>query len=213
MENRAAGQANPIARRWVGERGLRLTTGAATLAVYEALKNACFAEVEDVILADGSILLVFRRGLVLSDALAAALAAPSSPATEAGGVLHELRVEYGGAAGPDLADAAMRAGLHPDDYINSHAAVEYRVAFLGFQPGFPYLRGLPPAMQSPRRATPRMQVPAGSIAVGGAYTGIYPADGPGGWQLIGRTDARLFDPMREPPCLLMPGDRVRFIPT
>lgn len=213
MENRAAGQANPIARRWVGERGLRLTTGAATLAVYEALKNACFAEVEDVILADGSILLVFRRGLVPSDALAAALAAPSSPATEAGGVLHELRVEYGGAAGPDLADAAMRAGLHPDDYINSHAAVEYRVAFLGFQPGFPYLRGLPPAMQSPRRATPRMQVPAGSIAVGGAYTGIYPADGPGGWQLIGRTDARLFDPMREPPCLLMPGDRVRFIPT
>ena len=213
MENPAAGQANPIARRWVGERGLHLATGAATLAVYEALKTASFAEVEDVILADDSILLVFRRGLVASDALAAALAAPSSPATEAGGVLHELRVEYGGAAGPDLADAAARAGLHPDDYINSHTAAEYRVAFLGFQPGFPYLRGLPPALQSPRRATPRTRVAAGSIAVGGAYTGIYPADGPGGWQLIGRTDARLFDPMREPPCLLMPGDRVRFIPT
>lgn len=211
-ENATDGQAGPPAGRWVGERALRLATGAATLARYETLKSDEFSELEDIIPADDSLLLVFRRGFAPSDALAAALAAPPPPAAEASGAAHELRVEYGGAAGPDLAALATRAGLHPDDYINGHAAVEYRVAFLGFQPGFPYLRGLPAALQAPRRATPRTRVPAGSVAVGGAYTGIYPAAGPGGWQLIGRTDALLFDPVREPACLLMPGDRVRFVP-
>ena len=211
-ENPAGGQASPCVPRWVGERGLRLATGAATPALYETLRTGNFDELEDIILADGSLLLVFRPGCVASDALAAAWAAALPSAAGPGGALHALRVEYGGAAGPDLAALAARAGLHPDDYINSHVALEYRVAFLGFQPGFPYLRGLPPALQSPRRATPRTRVPAGSVAVGGAYTGIYPADGPGGWQLIGRTDAVLFDPLRTPACLLMPGDRVRFVP-
>ncbi|MFN3751153.1 MAG: 5-oxoprolinase subunit PxpB [Thiobacillus sp.] len=211
-ENPAGGQARPWTRRWLGERGLRLATGAATLGAYASLKDGGFSELEDIIPADDSLLLVFRRGCSLSDRLASALAAPVPALADATGRPHALRVEYGGAAGPDLAALAARAGLHPDDYISRHAAIEHRVAFLGFQPGFPYLRGLPPALQAPRRATPRARVPAGSVAVGGAYTGIYPAAGPGGWHLIGRTDATLFDPWREPPCLLAPGDRVRFVP-
>lgn len=212
MENPVAGQAAAIAGRWVGERGLRLATGTATLALYDTLESGRFPELEDIIPADDSLLLVFCRGQIPSDALRAALAGAAGAARRGTARLHELRVEYGGAAGPDLAALAARAGLHVDDYVNSHAAAEYCVAFLGFQPGFPYLRGLRPALQAPRRATPRTRVPAGSVAVGGAYTGIYPAAGPGGWQLVGRTDASLFDPVREPPCLLLPGDRVRFVP-
>lgn len=210
MGNGATGQL-PAWRR-VGERGLRLDTGGMTLARYAALTSASFPEVEDVIPADGSILVVIRRDMAVSEALRAALgrppgACPTSPTT-----LHEIPVEYGGAAGPDLAALADKAGLDRGDYINSHAAVEYTVAFLGFQPGFPYLSGLPAALHTRRRSTPRVRVPAGSVAVGGPYTGIYPAEGPGGWHLIGRTAAVLFDPQRAAPALLQPGDRVRFVP-
>lgn len=212
MEKQTDGQAPASGWRWVSERGLRLATGAATLARYAALVSADFEEVEDVILADDSILLVIRRGAGVSADLREMLAAPLTDAPPASGVVHELRVEYGGTAGPDLPALAARAGLHPDDYIHRHAAVDHVVAFVGFQPGFPYLRGLPAALQGPRRDTPRARVAAGSVAVGGAYTGIYPAAGPGGWQLIGRTAAVLFDPQREAPALLLPGDRVRFAP-
>lgn len=128
------------------------------------------------------------------------------------GILHEIAVEYGAAAGPDLPALAERAGMDAAAFIQRHAAVEYTVAFLGFQPGFPYLRGLPDALHAPRRASPRVQVAAGSVAIGGAYGGIYPAGGPGGWHIIGRTATVLFDPAREAPALLMPGDRVRFVP-
>lgn len=211
-ENPAHGQAGLAHGRWVGERGLRLQTGAATLAVYETLKSGKFPELNDAIPTEGSILLVFARGARPSAGLLAALQAPAVQTEASQGVVHALRVEYGGAGGPDLAALARRAGLHPDDYIQGHVAAEYRVAFVGFQPGFPYLLGLPAALQALRRATPRARVAAGSVAVGGAYTGIYPAAGPGGWQLIGRTDAVLFDPLREAPCLLMPGDHVRFVP-
>ena len=107
---------------------------------------------------------------------------------------------------------AQRAGMDNATYIDSHTSVEYTVAFLGFQPGFPYLRGLPQALHASRRATPRLKVAAGSVAIGGAYTGIYPATGPGGWHIIGRTMAVLFDPQRDAPALLLPGDRVRFVP-
>lgn len=212
MEKQTGGQASVPAWRWVSERGLRLATGDATLARFAALVSGNFEELEDVIPSDDSILLVLRRGMAASAALRAALAAPVAHGAATAGTTHRLRVEYGGAAGPDLADLAARAGLHPDDYIGMHAAIEYSVAFVGFQPGFPYLRGLPAHLQAPRRATPRAQVAAGSVAVGGAYTGVYPAAGPGGWQLIGRTVAVLFDPQRDPPALLMPGDRVRFVP-
>jgi len=122
----------------------------------------------------------------------------------------EIPVCYGGECGPDIAAVAEHAGLLRDAVIARHTAAEYTVAMLGFAPGFPYLLGLDPSLQMPRRATPRTRVPAGSVAIGGAQTGIYPRELPGGWHLIGRTPLVLFDPQRELPCLLAPGDRVRF---
>ncbi|WP_460813589.1 5-oxoprolinase subunit PxpB [Luteimonas pelagia] len=124
----------------------------------------------------------------------------------------EIPVAYGGDGGPDLATAAAELGLSPDALATRHAAGDYTVAMIGFAPGFPYLLGLDPALALPRLATPRTHVPAGSVAIGGAQTGIYPREGPGGWRLLGRTPLRLFDPARDPPALLAPGDRVRFLP-
>lgn len=123
-----------------------------------------------------------------------------------------IPVAYGGESGPDLADVAARTGLSVDEVIARHAAPTYRVAFIGFLPGFPYLMGLDPALHLPRRATPRTRVPAGAVAIGGAQTGIYPVASPGGWHLIGRTALSLFDPAASPPSLLRAGDRVRFRP-
>ena len=198
--------------RWVSERGLQVITGEATLARYSMLISQTFAEIEDIIPADGSLLLIFRRGAAISAALEAALTVPLKGLATTAGKLHEIAVEYGGASGPDLVALAEQAGMDVATYIHSHAAAAYTVAFLGFQPGFPYLYGLPSTLHAPRRATPRVRVAAGSVAIGGTYTGIYPAEGPGGWQIIGRTRSVLFDPGREPPALLLPGDRVRFVP-
>lgn len=122
----------------------------------------------------------------------------------------ELPVCYGSAFGQDLAEIAARSHMTPNEVIVRHTAPEYTVAMLGFAPGFPYLLGLDSALQAPRRATPRTRVPAGSVAIGGVQTGIYPRALPGGWNLIGRTPMTLFDPRRDPPCLLIPGNRVRF---
>lgn len=126
---------------------------------------------------------------------------------------HELRipVRYGGADGPDLDAAAALCKLTPRALVEAHAGARYTVFFLGFQPGFAYLGGLPEALRCPRRAEPRLQVPAGSVAIAAGQTAVYPLASPGGWQLIGRTDLRLFDPAREPACLLQPGDTVRFV--
>ncbi len=125
----------------------------------------------------------------------------------------ELPVRYGGECGPDLAEVASACGLTPEDVVREHTGGEYLVYFLGFSPGFPYLGGLPSRLAVPRRPNPRTLVPAGSVAIGGAQTGIYPLASPGGWRLIGRTDAVLFDPGRTPPALLAAGDRVRFVAT
>lgn len=122
----------------------------------------------------------------------------------------EIPVRYGGTYGPDLDVVAAHTGLSAQEVIERHAQAEYVVFFLGFQPGFAYLGGLDHALHTPRRAEPRVEVPAGSVGIGGAQTGIYPAASPGGWQLIGRTTVSLFDPARTPPALLQPGDRVRF---
>ncbi len=135
---------------------------------------------------------------------------PQSPDARAPTRMIEIPVCYGGDCGPDLADVAAHAGIAPDEVIACHAAAEYTVAMLGFAPGFPYLLGLDAALHVPRRANPRTRVPAGSVAIGGAQTGIYPGELPGGWHLIGRTPLVLFDPSRDPPALLAPGDRVRF---
>lgn len=202
----------PVPGHWVGERGWRVETGETTLSRYIHLQSCTFPELEDVIPADGSILLVFRRGAVASDALRAALAEPLPGAGSVANVTtHTLPVRYGGEAGPDLARLAAQAGMDEARYVESHSAAVYTVAFLGFQPGFPYLHGLPAALRAARRATPRIRVPAGSVAIGGTYTGIYPASGPGGWQIIGQTTALIFDPGRREPALMLPGDQVRFV--
>ncbi|WP_429082596.1 5-oxoprolinase subunit PxpB [Aeromonas bivalvium] len=124
----------------------------------------------------------------------------------------EIPVHYGGEWGPDLEEAARHCGLTPAELVARHSGGDYRVYFLGFQPGFAYLGGLAPALAVPRRREPRLRVPAGSVGIGGAQTGIYPAASPGGWQLIGRTDLTLFDPRRDEPSYLLPGDRARFVP-
>lgn len=123
----------------------------------------------------------------------------------------EIAVRYGGEHGPDLEDVAAATGMPARAVIERHCAVEYQVAMLGFAPGFPYLLGLDPALTMPRLHTPREKVAAGSVGIGGAQTGIYPREGPGGWRIIGRTAQTLFDPQRQPPALLAPGDRVRFV--
>jgi KipI family sensor histidine kinase inhibitor len=112
--------------------------------------------------------------------------------------------------GEDLPELARAAGLAPEELARRHASAEYRVAFIGFSPGFPYLTGLPPELSAPRLPEPRPRVAPGSIAIGGPYTGVYPSATPGGWRLIGRTSARLFEEGAQPPSLLAPGDRVRF---
>lgn len=113
--------------------------------------------------------------------------------------------------GPDLEAVARAVALPVDEVIARHQAPEYRVALLGFVPGFGYLTGLDPRLVLPRRSAPRPRVPAGSVAIAGEQTGVYPASTPGGWHLIGRTEVRMFDPSRGPPSLLAVGDRVRFV--
>ncbi|GGX87767.1 5-oxoprolinase subunit B family protein [Streptomyces fructofermentans] len=115
--------------------------------------------------------------------------------------------------GPDLADVAAHWGVPPEEVARIHSAAEFRVAFCGFAPGFGYLTGLPDRYAVPRHATPRTAVPAGSVGLAGPYTGVYPRSSPGGWRLIGTTDAVLWDHARVPAALLSPGTPVRFVPS
>jgi KipI family sensor histidine kinase inhibitor len=112
--------------------------------------------------------------------------------------------------GPDLELVARTAGLSVGELVELHSGTEYRVAFTGFAPGFGYLTGLPAPLVQARLDRPRTAVPAGSVGIAGEFTGVYPRSSPGGWRLVGSTDLTLFDPGREPPALLVPGDRVRF---
>jgi KipI family sensor histidine kinase inhibitor len=125
----------------------------------------------------------------------------------------EIAVRYGGPDGPDLAAVAERCSLTEAEFIEIHSAPVYRCYFLGFAPGFAYLGTLPEALQLPRRDTPRPRVPAGSVAIAGRQTAVYPLSSPGGWHLIGRTDARIWDIERQPPQLISAGASVRFIPS
>ncbi|MFJ3286292.1 allophanate hydrolase subunit 1 [Streptomyces sp. NPDC086669] len=153
---------------------------------------------------------VLLDGLTDPDRLAAELAlsdVPPAPAHARDVV--QLPVRYDG---PDLADVAAHWGVPPDEVARIHAGTEFSVAFCGFAPGFGYLTGLPRRYDVPRRATPRTAVPAGAVALAGPYTGVYPRSSPGGWQLIGTTDAVLWDHTRMPAALLAPGTRVRFVP-
>jgi len=122
----------------------------------------------------------------------------------------EIPVCYGGEFGPDLAVVAAHSGLAAEKVVALHEGANYLVQAVGFAPGFAYLEGLPAKIHTPRRATPRTSVPAGSVGIGGAQTGVYPLATPGGWNLIGRTPLRLFDAARAKPALLGTGDRVKF---
>lgn len=121
-----------------------------------------------------------------------------------------IPVCYGGEWGPDLDYVASEHGLTAEDVIAIHTSGDYLVHMIGFAPGFPYLGGLSEQIATPRRATPRLRVEAGTVGIGGKQTGIYPVDTPGGWQCIGRTPLRLFRPEENVPSLLVAGDRVQF---
>jgi inhibitor of KinA len=130
--------------------------------------------------------------------------------TEGTAPVIEIPVCYDGEFAPDLGDVALHAGLPADEIIRRHSSADYRVSCVGFTPGFPFLSGLPAELATPRRSTPRKEIPEGAVAIGGAQTGVYPRKSPGGWNVIGRTPLRLFDVRREPPALFHAGDHARF---
>lgn len=202
--------------RRVGEAAWLLELGgsAQVLAALHALRVRGDPDVRELVPGAATLLVVLDAAPML-DASAlraiedAARSTVAPPALDATGRLHRIPVRYDGA---DLADLASRAGLAVADVIARHAAAEYRVAFVGFQPGFAYLAGLPSELHAPRLVAPRPRVPAGSVAIGGEWTGVYPLATPGGWNLLGTTDVVLFDATADPPALLQPGDVVRFEP-
>jgi inhibitor of KinA len=132
--------------------------------------------------------------------------------TDADARLWHIPVCYEGEFAPDLAEIARLTGLPPSAVVALHSGARYHVYMLGFLPGFPYLGDLPAALALPRRADPRVRIPAGSIAIATSLTAIYPYESPGGWHLVGATPIRLFDPARTPPALLAAGDAVLFEP-
>jgi KipI family sensor histidine kinase inhibitor len=136
-------------------------------------------------------------------------AAAEGPATGATPV--HISVTYGGEGGPDLASVAAFASCSEEDVIRLHSENVYRVYMLGFLPGFAYLGSVDPRIAMPRLGTPRLRVPAGSVGIAGAQTGIYPSEMPGGWRIIGRTSFKLFDPTRDEPSMLKAGDCVKFV--
>lgn len=125
------------------------------------------------------------------------------------GELVTVDVDY---HGDDLAEVAATLRMTVGELVRLHSAAEYTVAFCGFMPGFSYLTGLDARLVLPRRSTPRTRVPSGSVAIAAGFTAVYPSESPGGWHLLGRTDALMWDVDREPPALLPPGTRVRFRP-
>jgi len=124
----------------------------------------------------------------------------------------KIPVCYGGRWGPDLSHVAAYHGISEEEVIRIHSSAYYQVYMLGFSPGFPYIGGLPKELATPRKSTPRLKIPSGSVGIGGDQTGIYPLETPGGWNIIGRTPLKLFQPEQMPPTLLARGDRVTFVP-
>lgn len=124
----------------------------------------------------------------------------------------EIPTIYGGEFGEDLKFVSEHNGMSEDEVIKIHSSVDYRIYMLGFSPGFPYLGGMSERIETPRLKTPRTKIPAGSVGIAGKQTGIYPMESPGGWQLIGRTPLKLYDPKSETPIILQAGDYIRFVP-
>ncbi|MDY6304790.1 MAG: 5-oxoprolinase subunit PxpB [Oribacterium sp.] len=126
--------------------------------------------------------------------------------------VYEIPTCYGGKYGPDLKNIAEHAGLSEEEVIRIHSSSDYLIYMLGFLPGFTYLGGLDERIHTPRLANPRVLIPAGSVGIGGSQTGIYPVDSPGGWQLMGMTPVKTYDPNRAEPILVQAGDYIRFVP-
>ncbi|MBF8300090.1 MAG: hypothetical protein HW394_460, partial [Acidobacteria bacterium] len=190
-----------------------IDVNARAIAVARGVRRRAIAGVRDVVSTFRSVAVFFDPLSTDVAAVAAALHEESdaTPPASAGRIV-EVPVVYGGDAGPDLAQVAAFAGCSPEAVIERHAARAYRVFMLGFLPGFAYMGSVDETIAAPRRATPRLRVPAGSVGIAGRETGIYPRDSPGGWQIIGRTSVSMFDAGSTPPALLAPGDRVRFVP-
>lgn len=187
----------------------------AVAALTHAIDRAHVVGVTDVVPSYSTILIEFDPSVVDGERIEAELRGIAASGVEE--LDREARVViipvvYGGEFGPDLIEMAAEIGLEPGEVIERHGGGDYRVACMGFSPGWAYLLGLPPELTVPRLANPRTRVPAGSVAIGGAQTGVYPSETPGGWRLIGRTPLRMFDPGRDEPFLLQPGDHVKFAP-
>ncbi|KPC59469.1 5-oxoprolinase subunit PxpB [Streptomyces chattanoogensis] len=197
----------------VGEHGLLIELDSAeeVAALHaELLRRAADGRLPPVREIVPAARTVFLDGLADPRGLCAELATwDVPPPTTADRPTVTIPVRYDG---PDLAEVAALWDVTPDDVVRLHSGTVFHVAFCGFAPGFGYLTGLPPRLDVPRRTTPRTKVPAGSVALAGPYTGVYPRSSPGGWQLIGTTDTVLWDPAREPAALLAPGTSVRFVP-
>jgi KipI family sensor histidine kinase inhibitor len=193
--------------RCAGDHGalLEMVDNAAAVRVARRLTSEC-AGLVDVVPGHRTVLVTWddepEELMTLAEA---ALREDQAPLA---GASLELTVRYDGA---DLHEVARLTGLSPEDVAARHAGAEYLVGFLGFAPGFAYLLGGDERLRVERRAEPRERVPAGSVALAGPYSGIYPRESPGGWQLIGSTTTALFDATRDPPALLSAGDRVRFV--
>jgi KipI family sensor histidine kinase inhibitor len=181
----------------------------AALALYAALREAGLPGVTDLVPAARTVLIRLDPAITSPAAVQRATAAltPSTagPGAEAGMI--EIPVVYDG---PDLADVAVLLGVPAAEVVARHTSRPWTVAFAGFSPGFGYLTGGDPGLEVPRRASPRTRIPAGSVAVAGRYSGVYPHDSPGGWQLIGHTTTRMWDLDRPEPALLVPGRQVTF---
>lgn len=193
----------------LAELGSRLDTALNTraIALASALKRR--RDVREAVAGYASVTVQYDPDQVTFDALGAAVRrlATKRPPLDEPGRLHRIPVIYDG---PDLEAVSARLGLTPQRTAELHSGPIYRVFLVGFVPGWAYLGPLPEELALPRLEVPRKQVPAGSVAIAGRQTGIYPLTSPGGWHLIGRTSVRLFFPDRDPPSLFRTGDRVKF---
>lgn len=196
----------------LAELGTRLDTAINTRAIALAAALKKRRDVRQAVAGAASVTVRFDPDLITLEALAAAIRrlATKRPPLEEPGRLHRIPVVYDG---PDLEEVASRLALTPQQIVEHHGRPIYRVFLVGFVPGWAYLGPLPDELVLPRRPVPRTEVPAGSVAIAGQLTGIYPLASPGGWHLIGRTSVRLFLPDSDPPSLFRAGDRVKFFAT
>ena len=193
----------------LAELGTRLDTALNTRAIALAAALKKRRDVRQAVSGHASVTVQFDPDQVTHEAIAAAIRriAARRPPVEEPGRLHRIPVVYDG---PDLAEVCERLRLTPEQLVALHSRPIYRAFLVGFVPGWAYLGPLPDELALPRRAAPRTHVPAGSVAIAGQQTGIYPLASPGGWHLIGRTSVRLFLPDSDPPSLFRAGDRVKF---